>query len=232
MQPGPVIALVRHADYKQPAGMPSAMLPYALTEDGVRQAHEGAERIGQFARENRLDIARVIDSSHMLRAWQTASIIGATLLGEDCVVSEFDELAERSVGAVANMTVDEIERVMADDPRYEPPPANWKADSHYRLPFQGAESLMDAGVRVATHIERALRACIDGTGGLKIIVGHGASIRHAALNLGLLSRDRVQALSMYHARPVFVTKRDGKWEQVGGDWKVRKSASDGDEIRE
>jgi 2,3-bisphosphoglycerate-dependent phosphoglycerate mutase len=68
---------------------------------------------------------------------------------------EFPELAERCLGALANLSVDAILAIVSGDPRFAPPPPNWKRNSDYRLPLLGCESLTEAGARVARH----LRAC-------------------------------------------------------------------------
>jgi 2,3-bisphosphoglycerate-dependent phosphoglycerate mutase len=181
-----------------------------------------------YAQKFELEIELVIDSSRQLRAWQTATLI-AELLGTSFRVEEFPDLAERSVGAVANLTVAEIEALFVADPRYSVPPAGWKSDSHYRLPFQDAESLLDAGSRVAGHIERRYQQ-LPAKGMLKVIVGHGASIRHACVRLGVLDFEDVAKVSMHHARPVYICCQSDGWQRVGGEWKKRSSG--GDEIRE
>lgn len=223
---GPIIALLRHADYQQPGNVPSAWLPYALNEEGVEQAVRAAEPIKAFINENGLTPNPVIDSSYMLRAWQTADIL-AKRLGLTEIVEHFD-LAERSVGAVANLTTMEIESLLEADPRYEAPPDGWKSSTDYRLPFQGAESLNDAGIRVAGHVTAAESAGTEGQ--LKIIVGHGASIRHAAMHLGILTRENVGSVSMYHARPVFIRKIGDHWNHIAGDWKPRGKKDHSDEF--
>lgn len=234
MQDSTVIALLRHADYHQPEGVPSALLPYPLNERGFEQVAAAIPMLQDYATAQRLDFVPEIDSSTLLRAWQTASLIAEGLsLGQvrALVVQESEALAERSVGAVANLTVSEIEKLLDDDPRYEVPPLNWKSDSHYRLPFSEAESLMEAGARVAAHVTAAMdQLASEDRGGLKIIVGHGASIRHAAVHLGLMALTDVGKYSMYHATPLFVTRRGDGWHQVGGRWKVRVEAAHSDEF--
>ncbi|XOV88424.1 MAG: histidine phosphatase family protein [Pseudomonadota bacterium] len=217
-----IIAVLRHADYHQPADVPSALLPYALTPAGEAQAAAAAESVRIFCAEHNLRLAPVIDASRLRRAWQTAQIMAtclAPLLGYAPTVAEYAELAERSVGAAANLTVSEIEAILRDDPRYGAPPPGWKSDAFYRLPLVGAESLMEAGARVAGHLTQALRQCRPGE--LKIVVGHGASIRHAAVHLGILPLAGVTGVSMFHARPVYLTCRGHQWWHLAGDWKMR-----------
>ena len=118
----------------------------------------------------------------------------------------------------------DIEKVVAADPRYGAPPKGWKSDSHYRLPLQGAESLMEAGVRVARHVARRMEDLAETAEAntLKLFVGHGAAFRHAAVHLGILAADEVGRLSMYHCRPVYLeTDGHGAWTHLMGPWKQR-----------
>lgn len=225
----PVFALIRHGDYQQPLGVPSALLPYQLTEAGFQQARAAGSVCEEFATANNLRLHSVLDSSMQLRAWQTAQLIAETL-GGDYGVHEHACLSERSVGAAANLTVQEIEVLLNNDPRYEVPPESWKSDSYYCLPFQGTESLMQAGERVAQHIRNKSTEVAPST--LKIIVGHGAAIRHACVHLGILDLTMVSTISMHHARPVFISCFEDGWRMVGGEWKQRSRSSEGDEISE
>ncbi|MCP4335285.1 MAG: histidine phosphatase family protein [Gammaproteobacteria bacterium] len=228
--PACIAALVRHGDYHQLADVPSAQQPFALTGEGRAQAQRGAAELMQIIIAHGWSMCPDIDSSNMLRAWQTAQIF-AGVCGAKSVAS-FDSLAERGLGCAANLTFTQIENILHDDPRYPSPPLNWKADSHYRLPLQGAESLVEAGRRVADHIERRMAELAggdgdgDGNGEVAVFVGHGAAFRHAAFHLGALELDRVVALSMYHDRPVFLEfDTDGRWRHVAGDWKLRTKGS-------
>ncbi|MGX1495352.1 2,3-bisphosphoglycerate-dependent phosphoglycerate mutase [Labrenzia sp. MBR-25] len=218
--------LVRHGAYHQKPDTPSALQPYALTDAGKAQAQEAGSEIADIARQEGFRLAPEILCSRQLRAWQTAALLGQSLgerLGSDFTITEDEALAERSVGALANLTLREIEQVIADDPRTAPLPGDWKSNSHHRLPVQGAESLIDAGERVAAFLEQKMADLNDGAGpNARIFVGHGASIRHAAHCLGVLAFDQIRQLSMHHARAV-VLKLDkhGTWAHHGGDWKLR-----------
>ncbi|MEE4014937.1 histidine phosphatase family protein [Roseibium sp. FZY0029] len=218
--------LVRHGAYHQKPDTPSALQPYALTDAGKAQAQEAGSEIADIAQQEGFRLAPEILCSRQLRAWQTAALLGQSLgerLGSDFTITEDEALAERSVGALANLTLREIEQVIADDPRTAPLPGDWKSNSHHRLPVQGAESLMDAGQRVAAFLEQKMADLNDGAGpNARIFVGHGASMRHAAHCLGVLSFDQIRQLSMHHARAV-VLKLDenGTWAHHGGDWKQR-----------
>lgn len=228
-----VFALIRHGDYHQPKGVPSALLPYALNEAGIQQSRSAVDGLSAYAKQAGLVVDPQIHCSKQQRAWQTASIIADGLEGS-YQVTEFPELSERSVGAAANLTVAEIEQLLIDDPRYESAPDGWKSDSKYRLPLQGAESLVEAGERVAGHIQSIARDLRDrgDVPCLKIIVGHGASIRHACASLNILDLNMVKSISMFHASPVYISEESGSWQVVGGEWKQRTNQSDGDEIRE
>lgn len=219
-----ILALIRHGAYHQRAGAPSALQPFPLTETGEAQARAcGAEVLGLLDEQGwRLD--PVLHSSCQLRAWQTARIAGDVLSDAGHDIAEIRQdaaLAERSVGSAANLTVDEIEAVIARDPRFADPPAGWKSDSDYCLPLQGAESLMMAGHRVAAHLKQIASVPADRPT-LTLCFGHGASFRHAAHVLGLLKRERIAQISMYHARPLLLCYRaDDTWGHRAGAWKPR-----------
>ncbi|MDG6773715.1 histidine phosphatase family protein [Thiomicrorhabdus sp. ZW0627] len=228
-QPRLYLAFVRHGDYQQKDQVPSALQPYGLTNLGCEQAFESAIRIQQFAEEYDCEIDPTVVSSTLLRAWQTADYI-AQGLQIPYQIRQTAKLVERSVGAAANLTVSEIEAILEEDPRYPNPPKQWKSDSDYKLPFEGAESLMQAGQRVADEITQTFSELSENAGynTLKIMVGHGASFRHAAHILGVLEREEIRGLSMYYGVPVFFEYHPHEtpaWRKVAGDWKVRQQAS-------
>ena len=225
--PGMIAALIRHGDYAQLPNTPSAHQPFPLNAAGEQQSREAAALPREACIRHGWQPEACIDSSRMLRAWQTARIIAdelADLLPSGFTVASFDALAERCVGAAANLSMEQIEDIIRRDPRFPGLPQGWKSDSHYRLPLQGAESLAEAGERVAAHLRQrtaALAAATD-TPRLKLFVGHGAAMRHAAWKLGVLEFAQLAQLSMYHGRPVFLEHRpDGSWRHAGGDWKIR-----------
>lgn len=212
-----IAILVRHGDYHQLEDTPSAHQPFPLNKNGYEQAVFGAARIAELVQSQDWTLNEDIHSSNLLRGWQTAHIIQEELGLKS--VSGFDVLAERGLGSAANLTITQIENVLKSDHRFETPPPNWKSNSHYRLPLQGAESLMDAGRRVAQHI--------SGINGVQLIIGHGAAFRHAAHVLGVLSFDDIAKLSMYHVHPVVIQEQqDGTWKKIAGDWKVREPKED------
>ena len=214
-------AFIRHGQYHQPTGVPSALLPHGLTPEGKEQSIAGGEFICSFLKEHKIEISNVIHSSVLLRAWQTAEII-KTYLNESfpertLQIESSELLCERSVGSVANMTVDEIEKVLLVDPRYTVPKTGWKSRPDYCLPFPGAESLLQAGQRVSGYIKSKLIS-----GKLTLFVGHGASIRMAAYHLGIWDLEMASAHSMFHAHPVIYSYgTDEKYHLESGQWKVR-----------
>jgi len=145
--------------------------------------------------------------------------------GERFDVEGHDALAERGLGSAANLTVGQIEDIIATDPRFSPMPPDWKSNSRYRLPLQGAESLIEAGARVAGHIRQrvehlAAQVSVDT---VQVFVGHGAAFRHAAFHLGSLAFDDIRRLSMHHARPVYLLAAQAgmPWQHIAGEWKMR-----------
>ncbi len=224
------MAFVRHGDYAQLPATPSAHQPFALHEQGIKQAQQQADEFAVMMQNEQWQMASVIDSSHMLRAWQTADIFQQALQASfpRLQISSFDALAERSVGSVANLNVEQIESIIASDPRYSALPQGWKSDSHFQLPFQGAESLLQAGERVAAHLKQRMMG-LERTNQtqVKLVVGHGASFRHAAFHLGILDFDMIAKLSMYHAQPLlFEYFDDGTWQHIAGDWKIRQAKNE------
>lgn len=232
-----IAALVRHGDYLQLEDTPSALQPFPLTADGERSAREAGVTIGQLLAERDWQLHPIIDSSQLLRSWQSATLMAEALNATlpqplPLQVESFAALAERSVGSVANLSVAQIEALLQLDPRFDPPPANWKSDSHYQLPFQGGESLLQAGRRVADHLQQRLAPLLSPPSRsrpmLKLFVGHGAAIRHACHHLGILTLTQVAARSLYHAHPLcFQIEPDGNWqaEPIVGQWKLRQPQS-------
>ncbi|SMP64124.1 2,3-bisphosphoglycerate-dependent phosphoglycerate mutase [Neorhodopirellula lusitana] len=215
-----ICILVRHGDYHQLTNTPSAHQPFALTELGRQQATEAANRIQNLVDENGWSLNKQVHTSSLLRAWQTAQLAVAGLPACHDVV-QTDRLTERCVGNGASLTRDQIEDVLAQDPRLEPLPADWKSNSHFRLPFIGAESLLESGERVASYVNETMEA-IGQPGQAVLFFGHGASLRHGAHHLGAIPLQRVGELSMHHARPVALAQSaDGTWLQVAGHFKNR-----------
>jgi 2,3-bisphosphoglycerate-dependent phosphoglycerate mutase len=223
-----VLAWIRHGEYAQPPGVPSAHLPYGLTARGREQARAAAHRVWQFAKERGIELDPSIDTSSLRRAWETAHWLSEELarLGSPLAsLAQFDALAERGLGAAANLTVDEIEAVLASDPRFEVPARGWKRDPAYVLPLSGAESLEQAGRRVARHVLMRMGAAR----GLKLFVGHGGAFRQAAVELGLLAPTAVADLSMTHGDPIYLEYQADHvtttFSHVAGQWRRRSEAA-------
>ena len=216
-----IVALIRHGDYQQRPDTPSAHQPFPLSPLGEQQARQAGVEIAEFAADLGLTLCPSLDCSSLLRAWQTAHILADSLPGNtDYTLHSTMALAERSVGIAANLTTADIESLLAQDPRCDTPPENWKSNSHYCLPLPGAESLMTAGQRVAQHLRQRTAEPVA-TDTLKVFVGHGAALRHAAFHLGVLSEAQIPQLSMFHARPRYLEKTERGWQHIAGDWKQR-----------
>jgi len=223
-----IAALIRHGDYRQLPETPSAHQPFPLTAEGEAQARQAGAVLRETIDSEDWTLSPAVDSSQLLRAWQTARIINEELAERfetPPQLTGFDDLAERGLGSAANLTIAAIETVIRDDPRFERLPADWKSNSGFRLPLQGAESLLEAGERVALHVRRQMEtlAAQNPAGNtLKLFIGHGAAFRHAAYDMGILSFEQIAQLSMYHAQPVFLEYfAEDRWLHVGGKWKVR-----------
>ena len=224
-----IVALVRHAAYHQLNDAPSALQPFPLTEEGIKQAKQSAQEMKAFLQKNQWQLDVKVHSSSLLRAWQTAEIFSELLQStteKELTIKCFDDLVERSVGAVANLTVQQIENLIKQDPRYKSLPHDWKSNSQFKLPFIGAESLLEAGQRVAKHVRRSVADMQLDIDSVKLFVGHGAAFRHAAYELGVLDLQQVAHLSMHHTQPIYLEYcADGTWQHIAGEWKLRSKQS-------
>lgn len=222
-----LVALIRHGAYHQRNNTPSALQPFPLTAEGEKEVRRQAKAFASLLTAQQWKLAVQVHSSPLLRAWQTAQIymeVLADFFDAPPVHLQFPELVERSVGNVANLTTQEIEHLLHQDPRFSPAPKGWKSDSYYCLPFMGAESLMDAGARVAKHIEQHNQASEQAR--VQLIVGHGAAMRHAACHLNVMQFCDISKLSMHHAHPVVLEKIDTEWQHIAGQWKIRQAGSE------
>lgn len=223
-----IAALIRHGDYHQLPDTPSAHQPFPLSAKGIEQANAVVQELKQQSQEFECTIHPTIASSELLRAWQTAKIIGDGLNGTSATIQQHANLAERCVGSAANLSITRINQIIEQDPRYQDLPENWKSDSFFRLPFQGAESLMQAGLRVADLLNDEMHNLHSQAKAnqLKIFVGHGAAFRHAAFHLGVLQQQQIAQLSMYHCRPLYLEYLGkAQWRHVAGQWKIRPKQS-------
>lgn len=221
---------IRHAAYEQPHDVPSAHLLHPLTKQGEAQARALAELVISLRDEQAARLCDVIDASPLLRGYQTAAILAEALesrTNDRFVVTESIALCERSVGAAANLTVTQVETILERDPRFGRPPSDWKSAPEHRLPVPGAESLRDAGARVAAHVRARMKllAAEQGERFMKLFVGHGAAFRYAACELGALELREAPGLSMHHCGAVVLRhEENGLFRKVGGAWKVRDAA--------
>ncbi|MDQ6996946.1 MAG: histidine phosphatase family protein [Mariprofundus sp.] len=236
-------ALIRHGDYHHQSDVPGACQPYPLNGNGRQQAQACALLLAAFSQQQGVMIAPEIHVSSLLRAWQSAKIIAHGLRSSadasahsDSILVQTPRLVERCVGTLANLTVAQIEQVVRDDPRYADLPAGWKSNSHFCLPYPGAESLLQAGRRVADYIEQTMQVQQQRypDGFIQLFIAHGAAFRHAAHHLGVLSLSEVSQLSMHYARPVFLhrdtsadaeTNEKLRWHHHSGAWKQRSNTT-------
>ena len=220
--PRRVAALVRHGHFPRPDNVASAHLPLPLSAMGREQAREGAERLIELVAAQCLTIEDTIEASSLLRASQTADILAETLgerLGRSFRVEERDELIERGLGSCANLRFDEIEALLAQDPRLAPLPRGWRRVPDFRLPVPGAESLMDAGRRTADRVDAGLDVIDSPDDRIRIFVAHSGCLRHAAVARAVLAPERAMVLSMDFVQAILV-ERDatGRWHHLAGEW--------------
>lgn len=183
-----------------------------------------------LCRDETLELDTTIEVSQLLRAWETGTILAEALgerTGETFAIEERDEIIERGIGSCTNLRFDEIEAVLAQDPRLEPLPTGWRRMPEFRLPVQGAESLMQAGARTAKRIEASVDAIPDDDPRdlLRLFVAHSGCLRHAAVHLGAVDVDDVSGLSMDFCQTILIEKTIGGWKQTAGRWKRHVSAS-------
>ena len=88
---------------------------------------------------------------------------------------------------------------------------------------------MMAGQRVFNcvkgHVEKIQSQFQPADSVLKLFVVHGASFRHCAHLMGVLSKDEIKKYSMHHCSPVyFEFTTSGQWQHIDGKWKQRDKA--------
>ena len=222
-----VAALVRHGHFDRPEGVASAHSLFPLSETGRDQARRAVDPILETCEELGLELDSRIEASQLLRAWETANLIAESLekrTGRRFRVVQRNELVERGLGSCANMTFDQISSALAADPRLGPLPAGWRRMPEFRLPVQGAESLMQAGARTATRIATSIDSIPneDPRDLLRLFVAHSGCLRHAAVQLGAIDVRVVPGLSMDFAQSVYLEKLpNGDWVHVAGQFKKR-----------
>lgn len=220
-----VAAFVRHGHFERPEGTASAHSLYPLSAEGRGQAARAAVPILEMCRDLGLEIDPQIEASQLLRAWETAKILGAALgeaTGQTFRVMQRDELIERGLGSATNMNFERVHELLAADPRLGPLPEGWRRMPEFRLPVQGAESLMQAGARVATRVASSLERVPDSDprNVVRLFVAHSGCLRHAAVVLGALDVRTVPELSMDFAQTVMIEKLpNGDWVHVAGQFR-------------
>ncbi len=226
-----IAALVRHGHFERPEDVASAHSLFPLSERGRAQARQASDPILALCEEMGLELDPRIEASQLLRAWQTANLMAESLrerTGKPFHVLQRDELVERGLGSCANMTFGQIRTRLAEDPRLGTLPEGWRRMPEFRLPVQGAESLMQAGARTATRVATSLALISneDPRDLMRIFVAHSGCLRHAVVQLGALDVRVVSGLSMDFAQTVFVEKlRNGDWVHVAGQFKKRLAGS-------
>lgn len=222
-----IAALLRHGAYDQPKNVPGAHNPHPLTSEGEDQARAAGAQLVASTEGFGCSLHAEIDTSDLLRAWGTARVIAASLensLGSEFRLVEAPALRERSLGSAGNLTLEQIDRVIQRDPRYGALPPDWRSRSEFRLPLPGAESLLEAGARTAEYLVARLDTLQGELAAdtLKIFVGHGGSIRHAAVHLGMLDVEQAREVSMEYCQPIYwEMTADRSWRHIAGDWKRR-----------
>lgn len=218
-------AFVRHGHFDRPDEVASAHSLFPLSAKGEEQARRAAGPILGFCEEFDLELDSRIESSQLLRAWQTAKWIAESLearLDRHFDVLQRDELIERGLGSCANLTFTRIREMLEADPRIGPLPVNWRRTPEFRLPVQGAESLMQAGARTAARVAASIDSIPDDDPRdvMRLFVAHSGCLRHAAVQLGAIDVRAVPGLSMDFTQTVLIEKlRNGDWVHVAGQFK-------------
>ena len=219
-----VSVLVRHGHFDRPEDTASAHSLLPLSETGHAQAEAAARVIAGRCAEHGLAIDKRIEASQLLRAWQTANVLSEQLTQYTDTkhhVIQRDELIERGLGSAANLTFTRIGELVAADSRLGPLPEGWRRTPEFRLPFPGAESLMDAGKRVAGRIETSMDSISDEDPSdiARLFVAHSGCLRHASVVLGALDVRLVSGLSMDFVQAILLEKLpDGSWVQLAGEF--------------
>lgn len=228
-----VAGFVRHGHFDRPAGTASAHSLLPLSARGREQVIAASDRILEYCEEFGLELDARIESSQLLRAWESANLIAeglASRTGRRFHVIQRDELIERGLGSCANMTFDQIDAAIAADPRLGPLPQGWRRMPEFRLPVQGAESLMLAGARTAARVAASLGSIPldDRRDVLRLFVAHGGCLRHAVVQLGALDVRAAPGLSMDFAQTILIEKMSqGDWVHLAGQFRKQLRSESG-----
>ena len=219
-----VAAFIRHGHFDRPEGTASAHSLFPLSALGRDQATAAAETVATLCADHDLEIDTRIEASQLLRAWETANLLGTGLserTGQNLHVIQRDELIERGLGSAANMTFERIAEMIAEDPRIGALPEGWRRIPEFRLPVQGAESLMQAGARVAARVAASIESIPedDPRDLVRLFVAHSGCLRHAAVVLGAIDVRNVPGLSMDFLQSILVEQQpNGEWVHLAGEF--------------
>lgn len=219
-----VAAFIRHGHFDRPEGTASAHSLFPLSAKGRAQATAAAKTVAALCEEHGLEIDNRVEASQLLRAWETANLLSEGLAkrtGQSLHVIQRDELIERGLGSAANMTFDRIQQMIESDPRIGPLPEGWRRVPEFRLPVQGAESLMQAGARVAARVAASIESIPedDSRDVVRLFVAHSGCLRHAAVVLGALDVRKVSGLSMDFLQVVLIEQHaNGEWVHLAGEF--------------
>ena len=157
------------------SGVWQGQLDVPLDEVGRLQAKAAAQRLRE------LEPAAIV-SSDLARAWGTAEVLGAAL---DLPIAADPRLREIDVGRWAGLTAEEI--VAAGDGEVL---AGWRRGDDVAV--GGAERPSELGRRGAAALREHAETL---SGGVLVVVAHGALIRTSVLTLLGVQQDRWQGLA-------------------------------------
>ena len=223
-----IAVFMRHGALKHPAGVAGGNLPYPLTAAGENQAADAAHRLAALADEMGFKIDDDLECSPNEAAWQTAAIMGEDL--EDLTTRgyralERAEMAGRGLGSAANLKVAQIETLIEEDPRFSNAPKGWLTKTDYRPPFAGVETLGTTGERVGGFVRRRAEEMWPHLTGdtLKVFVGHGSALIHAAAFLDVIPTKRAAQLALPHAAWALIEfNAAGRCTLIDADWRKPK----------
>jgi 2,3-bisphosphoglycerate-dependent phosphoglycerate mutase len=220
-----IAVFMRHGALKQPAGIVGGNLPFPLTAAGENQAADAGQRLAALADEMNFKVDDDLECSPNEGVWQTAAIIGEEL--EDLThrsyrALERAEMSGRSLGSAANLKAAQIKSLIEEDLRFTNAPKDWLSNSDYRPPFAGVETLGAAGERLGGFIRQRTGEMWPHLTGdtLKVFLGHGSALLHAAAYLGVLPAKRAARLALPHAGWALIEfNAAGQCSLLSADWR-------------
>lgn len=220
-KPHPSCLVVLTHGTHQNWGPSHGYLSERLNPLGEQQAKTCAEDLIRYCRQHELLINEEIHTAPSLKAYQTAHILAHEISQgqEHLEVLECEQLSERKLGEATNLSLDEIEQILKLDPRTQSPSRGWEHNSWYKLPFSGAESLMEAGLRVAAHLQKCTEELHFGPKRCQVVIADSNAICHAASCLGLIQSKDIPQRKLAPCAPLFLHRRHrGHWELISGQW--------------